>query len=176
MSNLSTLKNSVYNGLIIPYYPMYMSVISDEITICPMVEADIDQVMAIERVSFPRPWLEQHFRDEINSGNAFPLSAFDHDGRIVGFICPIMVLDEGHILDVAVDPVSRGRGIGRMLVQQVLNDCRMRGAAFVSLEVRVSNSAAINLYQQMGFVETGRRKRYYENGEDALMMEYVFTN
>jgi ribosomal-protein-alanine N-acetyltransferase len=152
-----------------------MTVISKEITICPMAETDLDQVMAIESASFPLPWLEQHFRDEINSVNASPLSAFDADGHLVGYICPMQVLDEGHILNVAVDPACRGKGVGRMLVQRVLDDCRLNGASFVSLEVRVSNAAAIFLYQQMGFVETGRRKRYYENGEDAVMMEYLVT-
>lgn len=171
-----TRKNPVYNCSSIAYYQIYMAVISKEITICPMAETDLDQVMEIERASFPLPWLEQHFRDEINSANAFPLSAFDPDGRLVGFICPLQVLDEGHILDVAVDTECRGMGVGRLLVQRVLDDCRLNGASFVSLEVRVSNAGAIALYQQLGFVETGVRKRYYENGEDAVMMEYVFTS
>ena len=139
-----------------------------------MHASDLEQIMAIERVSFPLPWLEQHFLDEIHSPTAFPLTAFDHEGRVAGYICPMQVLDEGHILNVAVDPACRGMGVGRLLVQRVLEDCRAAGAAFVSLEVRVSNSAAINLYLQTGFSETGRRKRYYENGEDALMMEYLF--
>lgn len=139
-----------------------------------MHASDLEQIMAIERVSFPLPWLEQHFLDEIHSPTAFPLTAFDHAGRVAGYICPMQVLDEGHILNVAVDPACRGMGVGRLLVQRVLEDCRAAGAAFVSLEVRVSNSAAINLYVQTGFSETGRRKRYYENGEDALMMEYLF--
>jgi ribosomal-protein-alanine N-acetyltransferase len=151
-----------------------MSGINKEITICPMAASDLEQVMAIERASFPLPWLEQHFLDEINSAVAFPLTAFDPDGRVAGYICPMQVLDEGHILNVAVDPVCRGMGVGRLLVQRVLDDCRAAGAAFVSLEVRVSNAAAISLYRQMGFQDVGRRKRYYENGEDALMMEYLF--
>jgi ribosomal-protein-alanine N-acetyltransferase len=151
-----------------------MAEISNEIIICPMVAADIEQIMAIERASFPLPWLEQHFLDEINSAAAFPLTAFDHDGRVVGYICPLQVLDEGHILNVAVDPACRGMGVGRLLVQRVMDDCRASGAAFVSLEVRVSNIAAINLYRQLGFAAVGQRKRYYENGEDALMMEYLY--
>jgi [ribosomal protein S18]-alanine N-acetyltransferase len=151
-----------------------MAEISNEIIICPMSAADIEQIMAIERASFPLPWLEQHFLDEINSAVAFPLTAFDHDGRVVGYICPMQVLDEGHILNVAVDPACRGMGVGRLLVQRVMDDCRASGAAFVSLEVRVSNSAAISLYRQLGFAAVGQRKGYYENGEDALMMEYLY--
>jgi ribosomal-protein-alanine N-acetyltransferase len=152
-----------------------MPVVTTEIIICPMKEEDLDQVLEIEGNSFPHPWLRQHFIDELNSPHASPLSAFDVSGRLVGYICPMQLLDEGHILDVAVDPALRGAGIGRLLVQQVLQDCRFGGASFVSLEVRESNFSAIGLYKKMGFAEVGKRKNYYENGEDALMMEYVFT-
>lgn len=152
-----------------------MADIPMEIIICPMTTADLDHVLAIEKKSYPLPWLRQHFSDELNSAHSFPLSAFDLSGRLVGYICPLQLLDEGHILNVAVDPDLRGCGVGRLLVQQVLDDCRAAGAAFVSLEVRVSNHSAISLYKKMGFAEVGRRKRYYENGEDALMMENVFT-
>ncbi|MBP1729143.1 MAG: Acetyltransferase, family [Deltaproteobacteria bacterium] len=167
------LQKPVYKRGSIAYHRFHMAEISKEITICPMHGSDIEQIMAIERASFPLPWLAQHFLDEINSAAAFPLTAFDHDGRVVGYICPMQVLDEGHILNVAVDPDCRGLGVGRSLVQRVLDDFCASGAAFVSLEVRVSNGAAISLYRQMGFAEVGRRKRYYENGEDALMMEYL---
>jgi len=139
-----------------------------------MTEADLDQVLEIEQQSFPHPWLRQHFIDELTSAYAFPLSAFDASGRLIGYICPMQLLDEGHILDVAVNPEVRGAGVGRMLVQQVLGECRCNSASFVSLEVRESNLAAIALYRKMGFTEVGRRKKYYGNGEDALMMEYVF--
>ena len=154
-------KKPVYMSDSMAYHPIHMAEISKEIIICPMDESDIDQILVIERASFPHPWLKQHFLDEINSPTAFPLTAFDHDGRVVGYICPMQVLDEGHILNVAVDPACRGMGVGRLLVQRVLDDCRAAGAAFVSLEVRVSNVAAINLYRQMGFSGVGRRKRYY---------------
>jgi len=86
----------------------------------------------------------------------------------------MQLLDEGHILNVAVDPEVRGTGVGRMLVQKVLDECCLAGASFVSLEVRESNFSAIALYLKMGFSVVGKRKRYYENSEDALMMEYLF--
>lgn len=140
-----------------------------------MAEDDLDQVLEIEKKSFPHPWLRQHFMDELSSSYAFPLSAFDPSGRLAGYICPMQILDEGHILNVAVDPDLRGAGVGRLLVQQVLDDCQAANASFVSLEVRESNLPAISLYKKMGFEEMGRRKRYYENGEDALMMEYLFS-
>jgi ribosomal-protein-alanine N-acetyltransferase len=147
-----------------------------EITICPMAEADLEQVLSIETRSFPHPWLRQHFIDELNSPYSFPLSAFDGSGRLAGYICPTLLLDEGHIMNVAVDPDLRGCGVGRILVQKVLDDCRQAGASYVSLEVRESNMSAIALYQKLGFKIMGKRKRYYENGEDALMMEHVFSS
>jgi len=176
MSNHSTPDKSVYTATPDAYHAAaYMSEITIEITICPMTAEDLDQVLAIEQKSFPHPWLRQHFMDELNSPHAFPLSAFDSAGRLLGYICPMQLLDEGHILDVAVDPDIRGAGVGRLLVQKVIDECRSNNGSFVSLEVRESNLSAIGLYRKMGFVEVGRRKRYYENGEDALMMEYVFS-
>ncbi len=146
-----------------------------DITVCPMTDADLDGVLAIETASFPKPWTRAHFLDELKSAHSFPLTAFSADGMVIGYICPMLVHDEGHILDVAVHGDYRGHGLGRLLVERVIEECREREADFVSLEVRTSNEAAIGLYRSLGFVETGRRKRYYENGEDALVMEFIFT-
>jgi ribosomal-protein-alanine N-acetyltransferase len=88
----------------------------------------------------------------------------------------MVLLDEGHILNVAVRSDQRGQGLGKLLVERVIAECRERGVAFVSLEVRPSNASAIALYRTIGFVETGKRKNYYENGEDAILMEYIFKN
>jgi ribosomal-protein-alanine N-acetyltransferase len=145
-----------------------------EIMICPMTEDSLDAVLTIEADSFPFPWSRALFESELKSPHSFPMVAVDSAGRIVGYICPMLVVDEGHILNVAVDPHFRGQGIGRLLMERVLMDCRSHGAEFVSLEVRPSNTAAISLYRQLGFIVIGRRKSYYENGEDALLMEYVF--
>jgi ribosomal-protein-alanine N-acetyltransferase len=147
----------------------------DVITILPMAEADLDDVLVIETASFPRPWTREHFIDELRSPYAFPLAARDGAGRLLGFICLRVLLDEGHILDVAVQPELRGCGVGRLLVERGLAECRARGAALVGLEVRVSNAAAIALYGRFGFREAGRRPGYYENGEAALLMEYHFS-
>ncbi len=147
-----------------------------EITICPMTEAELPAVLAIETDSFHHPWTRDHFIQELNSSYAFPLVAMTPDGTLAGYICPMLLLDEGHILDVAVHHAHRGKGIGRLLVEHVLGACREGGAEFVSLEVRPSNREAVALYTRLGFVETGRRKRYYQDGEDALLMEYIFTD
>jgi [ribosomal protein S18]-alanine N-acetyltransferase len=136
---------------------------------------DVVAVVEIESASFPRPWTTRHFLDEIDSSCGYPMVATTPDGTIAGFLCLKQVLDEGEILDVAVRESMRGRGVGRMLVDAALAQCRERGGAVVSLEVRVGNDDAIALYQRVGFREIGRRKRYYENGDDAIVMEYIFS-
>jgi len=153
-----------------------MSKMSTDIVVCPMTDPDLEEVLAIESDSFPHPWSKTHFRDELSAPHSFPLVAMNQDGMVVGYICPMLLLDEGHILNVAIRRDFRGHGIGKLLVKRVLGDCRERDASFVSLEVRPSNSEALALYKGLGFVETGLRKRYYENGEDAILMEYVYTN
>ena len=139
-----------------------------------MCEADLETVLDIESASFSRPWTRRHFLDEIVSSFGMPLVALAADGGVAGYLCLKLVLDEAEILDVAVRDSLRGRGIGRILVQSALALCRERKAVQVSLEVRVGNQAAIALYRRLGFLETGRRKGYYEDGEDALLMDYTF--
>jgi len=138
-----------------------------------MCQGDLETVLDIESASFPRPWTRRHFLDEMESPNGFPLVALGPDGGVAGYLCLRLVLDEAEILDVAVDESRRGGGVGRVLVQRALALCRERGAALVFLEVRVGNQAALALYRRLGFRETGRRKAYYENGDDALLMEYT---
>lgn len=142
------------------------------ITIRPMTEADLDQVMAVETASYPAPWSRDHFRGELASPHAFPMVAVLEDGTTAGYICPTLVSDEGEILNVAVRSDLRGRGIGRLLLETAISRFGTMGAARVYLEVRPSNRVAAALYQSCGFVATGLRKAYYENGEDAILMEY----
>jgi ribosomal-protein-alanine N-acetyltransferase len=153
-----------------------MKGLADTIIICPMTEDDLDAVLSIERASFPRPWTREHFLQELESPTSFPLSAFTPDGSLAGYICPMLVLDEGQILDVAVRPDLRGTGLGRLLVGKSLLEFRERSAEYVGLEVRVSNRPAIALYSALGFRETGLRKNYYHDGEDAIVMEYIFED
>lgn len=145
------------------------------VVIRPMTPEDLDQVVAIEQQSFSHPWSMNHFRDELCTSRAFPLVAVTAGGGIAGYLCPSQVLDEGEILDLAVRRDCQGTGIGRLLVFETLGLFRERGASRVWLEVRVSNVAAISLYRSLGFRECGRRHHYYENGEDALLMEYTIN-
>lgn len=142
------------------------------ITIRPMTETDLDQVTAVENASYPAPWSRDLFRSELSSPHAFPLSAVLEDGTIAGYICPTLVFDEGEILNVAVRSDLRGKGVGRLLLETALSRLSTMGAARIYLEVRPSNRVAASLYKSCGFVARGRRKAYYENGEDAILMEY----
>lgn len=143
-----------------------------KVTIYPVTKADLQEVLILERASFPHPWSEEHILNEIHSSHSFPLLARLEDGTCAGYICPMLVLDEGQILNVAVQPSCRGRGVGKMLLEAVLELFREKGATVVYLEVRPTNATAISLYTHCGFITTGRRRAYYENGEDAILMKY----
>lgn len=147
-----------------------------DVSLHPVTEADLEEVVEIERLSFQHPWNREHILNEIQSPHSFPLLVRTADGVCVGYICPMLVLDEGQILNVAVHPSFRGKGVGKLLVLSALEEFRKRGASIVMLEVRPSNAAAISLYRLLGFVATGRRRRYYENGEDAILMNLQMKN
>ncbi len=140
-----------------------------------MREQDLEAVVAIESASFAHPWTKRHFLDEIDSPCGWPTVAVLPDGAVAGYLCLQQVLDEAEILDVAVSGSLRGRGIGRLLAADALAAGRQRGASVLRLEVRLSNASAIALYRRMGFAEAGRRKRYYHDGEDALLMAYIYS-
>lgn len=144
----------------------------NKVTIHPVTKADLGELLDLERASFPHPWCEEHFLNEILSPHSFPLMARLEHGSCAGYICPTLVLDEGQILNIAVKPSCRGKGIGRMLLDAAFDQFRKKGAASVYLEVRPSNAIAISLYTRCGFTAIGRRKAYYENGEDAVVMKY----
>lgn len=146
------------------------------VSLHPLTEADLEEVVVVERLSFQHPWNRDHILNEIQSPHSFPLLARSAEGVCVGYICPTLVLDEGQILNVAVHPSFRGKGIGKLLVRSALEEFEKKGASVVLLEVRPSNTAALSLYRLLGFVATGRRSRYYENGEDAILMSFEMKN
>lgn len=142
----------------------------DSITIRPMTESDLDAVLAIEEASFPTPWRREHFLHELGAAHAFPFVAVT-DGEIAGYVCLLSLFEEAQILDIAVEPRQRGRGIARLLMGHAFAVARQQGAEVMALEVRASNAAAIGLYERLGFFRTGTRKGYYEGKEDAVLME-----
>jgi len=139
-------------------------------SIRPMTEADLDAVLAIEQACFPRAWTREHFLAELASPYGVSMVA-EQQGRLVGYLCLSVLLDEAEILDVAVDPALRRSGIGAALVNWACDEARQRGASVLRLEVRATSGPAIALYERFGFVRSGLRKAYYENGIDAVLMD-----
>lgn len=141
-------------------------------TMCvrPLTEADLDAVLKIEAASYPVPWQRDHFLTEIESRYSWPLVAVD-GGSVVGYVCMMSLFEEAQILNIAVDPHQRGRGIARLLLNHAICLGIEKGAEFMALEVRASNISAISLYEQFGFIRTGIRARYYEGVDDAILME-----
>lgn len=135
-----------------------------------MTAADIENVIAIERASFQFPWSTRFFLDELQVDCARSILA-EVDGRIVGYVLFWFLPEEVDIHNIAVHPDFRRQGIGRLLLEQVVDSARHQERLRVTLDVRFSNAPAQNLYRSFGFVIRGLRKGYYsDNGEDALVM------
>lgn len=136
-----------------------------------MQELDIQAIVQIERMSFSTPWSETSFFNEIYKNKALAKVAVS-DGVIAGYVCAEHILDEGHILDLAVRPDYRGMGIASLLVRNTIKEMKARGCRVLYLEARASNSAAKRLYQGLGFKVVSTRKGYYTAPvEDAVLME-----
>jgi len=133
--------------------------------------ADVPQVHAIEEATFPTPWSIQSFEDEMTKNVCARYMVAEEDGRILAFAGAWMILEEGHITNIAVTKEERGRGIGKAVTTALMQYAANLGVQYMTLEVRRSNLVAQQMYRSLGFIELGYRKRYYEdNGEDALLM------
>ena len=143
-------------------------------TIRQMTIADVPQVAALEKACFPDPWSLASLLYEAVNTDAVYLVAVD-EGILLGYIGMHHVLDEGHITNLAVAHIHRRGGVGRSLLEALIAHTRAQGFAFLTLEVRASNTPAQALYGGLGFAEVGRRRRYYQNPpEDALLMTLTF--
>ncbi len=142
-----------------------------EVSIRRMRTADVDEVTAIEEATFARPWSRDSFLREMEKNPAARYLVAEKDGKIIGYAGAWVILDECHITNIAVSESERGRGTGRKLTEALMRYVSNLGAAYATLEVRVSNTRAQHLYASLGFISVGKRKRYYEdNGEDAFLM------
>lgn len=142
------------------------------ITYREMTVADVPAVHAIEAEVFPSPWTMDSFYHEMTTNTqATYVVAVDDTEQIVGFCGMWIVLDESQITNVAVTASARGLGIGEGLMREAIRIARERAVVVMSLEVRVTNTVAQNLYCKLGFQNGGIRKGYYtDNQEDALVM------
>lgn len=136
-----------------------------------MTVDDIDSVVEVELRSFPTPWERHAFEYEMEQNDAAYYLVCEIDGEVIAHCGAWFVMDQGTITNIAVMPDYRGRGIGKLLLQEMLDYCDNEEIGNISLEVRVSNEVAIRLYEKMGFVKGPVRKNYYaDNNEDAILM------
>jgi ribosomal-protein-alanine N-acetyltransferase len=143
-----------------------------EVHIRPMMEIDLPEVAAIERRSYAFPWSENIFRDCLRVG--YTCRALDLSGQIVGYGVMSLGAGEAHVLNVCVRDEFRNLGFGRRLLEHLLERAAASGVHEAFLEVRPSNTAAIRLYQRLGFEQIGIRRGYYqapEGREDAIVLK-----
>lgn len=142
----------------------------------PMNRAHLPALAALERQCFSTPWTEAMLEEALFNDTASFLVAEDETEGVLGYAGLYVVLDEGYIGNIAVNPACRRRGVARRLMEVY---CRFAAAhlAFLSLEVRAGNEAAIALYESLGFREEGRRAHYYQSPtEDAIIMTRRFRD
>ncbi|WP_010308866.1 ribosomal protein S18-alanine N-acetyltransferase [Kurthia senegalensis] len=136
-----------------------------------MTLEDAKEVHHIEEAVFATPWTLEAFELEMTKNTQATYIVAEKEGRLIGFCGMWIVLDESQITNVAVMPEGRGQGIGEQLMREALRIAQERDCVVMSLEVRVSNDVAQNLYRKLGFQAGGIRKKYYtDNQEDALVM------
>ena len=137
----------------------------------------LDEVAELERLCFSVPWSRNMLAEELENALSAMLVALDDQGHVAGYAGLQVILDEGYITNVAVRPDCRRRGVAGQILQVFLDFAQAQNLAFLTLEVRASNQAAILLYGSRGFRGMGRRKNYYEHPrEDAIIMTKEFTH
>ena len=138
----------------------------------PLQLRDLNAIERIERASYPTPWSRSMFASEIAKPSSICLGAFELDSDdLVGYLVISRYVDAWHVMNVAVAPGNRRRGIATMLLERLFEVTAGHGRRGYTLEVRVSNGEAIALYERLGFKPRGVRRGYYtDNREDALIM------
>lgn len=136
----------------------------------PLDSSHIDDILEISILSFPIPWSRDAFTNELTNKFARYVVAVK-DNKVIAYGGIWLIIDEGHITNIAVHPEYRGIGIASAILEAILEICKAELISSVTLEVRRSNAAAQGLYKKYGFIEDGIRKAYYEdNKEDAIIM------
>ena len=139
------------------------------IGIRPMLLSDLPGVFRLECSTFPQPWSERVFRDELEQSGRSYFVAVDDTGEVAGYAGLLRVTDEAHVTTIAVTPEARGQKLGTRLMLQLIDAALDGGAKHLTLEVRSSNRSAQDLYRRFGMAPVGVRKSYYGD-EDALIM------
>lgn len=135
----------------------------------PMTTADVAAVAELEITAFSDPWPPSFFFEELSApGRDYVV--LEEDGKIVAYGGAMVVDGDAHVMTIAVRPEARRRRLGSRILAALFDATIERGAEHLTLEVRSSNVAAIDLYRRFGFVAAGLRPRYYADGEDAVVM------
>ena len=135
-----------------------------------MKSNDVAAIAELEKLCFSDPWSENSIASELENRLSYWLVA-EQDGKVVGYVGSQSVLDAADMMNLAVSPDYRKQGIGQALVCGLIDYLKTKNIIALLLEVRVSNMSAISLYNKMGFVQVGRRPKYYHNPrEDALIL------
>ncbi|SJZ59951.1 ribosomal protein S18-alanine N-acetyltransferase [Garciella nitratireducens] len=143
----------------------------EEFKMLPLDLEHIEDILIIENLSFPIPWSREAWIQEIRSNKLARYIMILDKNRAIAYGGMWLILDEAHITNIAVHPDYRGKGIGKKLMQGLIDTAKREGIMQMSLEVRKSNTIAIHLYESFGFRVEGMRKEFYlDNHEDALIM------
>ncbi len=144
---------------------------TDDLVLEPLGDEHVDDVLRIERESFPAPWTEAMFRQEVEETWLSRSFAARDKGVVVGYVIAWFLRGEVHVLNLAVTKSHQRRGIAKRMLVHVIDLAVEQSCHMVTLEVRVSNDPAKLLYLSMGFAPVGIRRRYYhDNNEDAIVM------
>lgn len=142
----------------------------NNLVVCPFEEKYIDSILSIEKLSFTDPWSRDSMEKELNNNFARYVVVKLED-KVIGYGGMWIILDEGHITNIAVAPEYRCIGAGKLILKSIVNICKKEKVISLTLEVRVSNTIAQSLYSKFGFITEGIRKNYYaDNNENALIM------
>jgi len=141
-----------------------------ELKLEQMSNSDLASVIWIEKASFSSPWSREDFENELYNENVHFLVLKD-DNKVIAYVVFTQISNRAHIANLAVHPYYRRKGVGYQLLSKTLNFIKSQGVQKVTLEVRIGNIAAQNLYSKLGFKVVGFRKNYYiDNNESALVM------
>lgn len=147
-----------------------MSALAEAVSTRDAFARDLDDVAALEQAAFPVPWKREYFEAEIGAAHRYNRVAVGEKGEFAGYVFCAFAAGELHVNKIAVTDRHRRQGVATLLMDDVLAFARSSHVEEIYLEVRVSNRPARAFYAGLGFRETGRRSRYYLDGEDALVL------
>ena len=136
----------------------------------------LEEAVLLEKLSFSMPWSENMLKGELINPLSHYIAAEDSDGHLIGYAGLMAVLDEGYIANIAVFPECRRQGLADAMINALIKIAEAQSLSFLTLEVRLSNAAAISLYCKHGFSVEGRRKRYYQDPEEDAYIMTLFLH